>query len=275
MNEINVKELSNSTNRNNNISSIRLVAAFMVIAGHMSYIAGTTAPKLWEHGIQAIGVYIFFILGGYLITQSWLLDSNPYRYAIKRFFRIWPPLAVFVILATFIVGPLITQLSFKEYFSSGALKYLENLVLYVRYQLPGCFASTPYPNVINGSLWTLPVEVLMYILLPILINICRIRSRSKKSVGVFIAITVLVCVGDIVMTQLYPLNRLVFYGTDWIQALHIVPFYFIGSSLAMIKIENYLSLPVSVVLGFLLSCFSFNYIVMHILLYFILPYFIL
>jgi peptidoglycan/LPS O-acetylase OafA/YrhL len=30
------------------------------------------------------------------------------------------------------------------------------------YSLPGVFAANPYPNAVNGSLWSLPVEVLAY-----------------------------------------------------------------------------------------------------------------
>ena len=32
------------------------------------------------------------------------------------------------------------------------------------------FVDNPYPAAVNGSLWSLPVEVLMYMLLPLLLS---------------------------------------------------------------------------------------------------------
>ena len=49
------------------------------MAGHMAYIGGYTLPTLWGEGIQALGVKIFFLIGGFLIAKSWESDSNPDR----------------------------------------------------------------------------------------------------------------------------------------------------------------------------------------------------
>ena len=78
--------------RDNNFNIIRFVAAIMVMAGHMAYIGGYTLPTLWGEGIQALGVKIFFLIGGFLIAKSWESDSNPVRYMTKRVFRIFPAL---------------------------------------------------------------------------------------------------------------------------------------------------------------------------------------
>ena len=75
--------------RDNNFNIIRFVAAIMVMAGHMAYIGGYTLPTLWGEGIQALGVKIFFLIGGFLIAKSWESDSNPVRYMTKRVFRIF------------------------------------------------------------------------------------------------------------------------------------------------------------------------------------------
>lgn len=48
------------------------------MAGHMAYIGGYTLPTLWGEGIQALGVKIFFLIGGFLIAKSWESDSNRY-----------------------------------------------------------------------------------------------------------------------------------------------------------------------------------------------------
>ena len=77
-----------TNSRENNFNIIRFMAAIMVMAGHMAYIGGYSLPILWGQGIQSLGVKIFFLIGGYLISKSWLSDPNPLRYSIKRIFRI-------------------------------------------------------------------------------------------------------------------------------------------------------------------------------------------
>ena len=70
-----------TNSRENNFNIIRFMAAIMVMAGHMAYIGGYSLPILWGQGIQSLGVKIFFLIGGYLISKSWLSDPNPLRYS--------------------------------------------------------------------------------------------------------------------------------------------------------------------------------------------------
>lgn len=59
---------------------------------------------------------------------------------------------------------MVTQFSLGRYLAAdGTWTYLQNILLVTRYELPGVFTGNIYPDVVNGSLWTLPLEVLMYI----------------------------------------------------------------------------------------------------------------
>ncbi|MFG5994959.1 hypothetical protein N4R04_25545, partial [Salmonella enterica subsp. enterica serovar Pomona] len=71
---------------------------------------------------------------------------------------------VAVFFCAFLVGPLVTTLSIKEYFSdSNTYNYLKTILLFPMYwTLPGVFDSSSFNNSINGSLWTLPFELLCY-----------------------------------------------------------------------------------------------------------------
>ena len=51
---------------NNNFSTIRLMAAFLVFAGHMYVLMGMESPFIMLQSIHRMGVKIFFICGGYL-----------------------------------------------------------------------------------------------------------------------------------------------------------------------------------------------------------------
>ena len=57
-----------------------------------------------------------------------------------------------------------------DYFSSPASwLHLKNAsVFWLNFSLPSVFVSNPVAGVINGSLWTLPIESAFYVLLPIL-----------------------------------------------------------------------------------------------------------
>jgi peptidoglycan/LPS O-acetylase OafA/YrhL len=71
-------------------------------------------------------------------------------------------------VTVFVLGPVVTTLPVAAYLSSrDTLAYLlGNLFLDTQYLLPGVFVSNPVPGV-NGSLWTIPLEVVLYIVLGI------------------------------------------------------------------------------------------------------------
>ena len=177
--------------RDNNFNIIRFVAAIMVMAGHMAYIGGYTLPTLWGEGIQALGVKIFFLIGGFLIAKSWESDSNPVRYMTKRVFRIFPALIAFTLVAAYVIGPILSTLTINEYFQSPLVRnYLRNILLFPAYSLPGVFETNPYPNAVNGSLWTLPIEFAMYILVPIILILAGKKKEKRYSFAFVSVITV-------------------------------------------------------------------------------------
>lgn len=155
-------------NRDNNFDFLRFFAAALVILSHSFPLTGKGfEPYLWLTGYAAFGdlaVNIFFVLSGFLITRSWISDSNFFSYAQKRVLRIFPGLVFAVFVTVFVFGPLLTSFGLKEYFSSSiTLNYLRNIFLFpIHYILPGVFQGNIYPNAVNGSLWTLSVEFPLY-----------------------------------------------------------------------------------------------------------------
>lgn len=234
--------------RNNSVTLLRLVAAFLVLSGHMSRICGITPIILFGEQVHSMGVKIFFLLGGVFITQSWQKDPHPLRYAVKRFFRIWPPLAVYVLIAAFVIGPIFTQVPLKDYFTSPVLGgYLNNLRLYMVYTLPGLFGSNPCPNEVNGSLWTLPVETAMYLMVPLF---CILQGKIKDhKIREIVAwgVAILAYVGRLVLNTM-PGETLIIYATDWFAAMDIIPFYFVGMAYAHSDLKKYLNVPLALLL---------------------------
>ncbi len=153
----------------NNFNLMRLVAAWMVIYGHASAITRVpfTDAFAWLtqlRGAGAVAVDLFFVASGFLIAAS--LERNNVRgYLVSRGLRIVPALAVCIALTAFVLGPLLTTAAGYwndartwEYFAVNASLALS------RFHLPGVFEQHPN-TVVNGSLWTLPNEARLYVLL--------------------------------------------------------------------------------------------------------------
>ena len=83
--------------RRNNFDAVRLVAATSVIFSHAFLIGeGTQDPEplMRLTGGQTIlgvvGVFVFFTISGFLVTQSFETTHSPARFAAKRVLRFKP-----------------------------------------------------------------------------------------------------------------------------------------------------------------------------------------
>jgi peptidoglycan/LPS O-acetylase OafA/YrhL len=153
------------TSRRNNLDVVRLFAASLVVFSHSFVLLGQKDPGMLWQTPGAIGVYIFFAVSGYLIAKSWDADPHLGRFLTRRILRIFPALAACILLSVLLLGPALTRLPLRQYFASvETWDYLHNIVLKISYHLPGVFELNPYPGAVNGSLWSLPVEFVMYLL---------------------------------------------------------------------------------------------------------------
>jgi len=148
----------------NNFDFIRVFAAGLVLFSHQFALLGIAEPVLIRQvGFGSLGVCIFFSISGFLISQSWERDPNAARFIARRFLRIWPALFVVTALSVLVLEPLTSSHSLMNYLSlSETWNYFKTLLLLIKYKLPGVFASNPYAHAVNGSLWTIPLEVKWY-----------------------------------------------------------------------------------------------------------------
>lgn len=262
--------------RENNFGVIRLLGALVVIIGHMYTLVGQAVPSILWNTVNSLGVAIFFCIGGYLITLSWLREPNFIRYMVKRVFRIFPLLIVCVLITVFVLGPLLTDLSVGEYFSHPLTwAYLKNMALNINYALPGVFTDNIIANSVNGSIWCLPVELVLYVVIPIYISIGSCMPEKVRNVYYWIAAAAVCILGAVWTTWFYD-THYVFYNMDFSQAILIVPYYFVGSLVAVCKLEKYLNLQIAsiaVILGA-----GFNFLpapFVYIAAYILIPYVIL
>ena len=164
----------------NNFDALRLLAALAVLYSHQYPVTGTTPPE-WMN-VPMIGgaaVMAFFVISGYLVTLSWWAQPHLLAFTAKRVLRIWPALIVVVLLALLVLGPSFTSLPLTDYLHSSATwDYLRNVFLQIRFNLPGVFADHPIAHTVNGSLWTIPIEVACYVVLAIAGLFGLLKSRK-------------------------------------------------------------------------------------------------
>jgi peptidoglycan/LPS O-acetylase OafA/YrhL len=155
--------------RDNNFDLLRLGAAIVVLASHCYPLTASGEDPLqrWTgHTAGELGVTIFFAISGYLVTLSWLGDPEPRRFVARRGLRLLPALTVVAFLTAFVLGPAFTTLGLGAYLADpGPYLYAfrTSVLVTVAGTLPGLFFDNPFPNAVNGSLWTLPVEALAYV----------------------------------------------------------------------------------------------------------------
>ncbi|WP_298207627.1 acyltransferase [Acidovorax sp.] len=181
---------SPATHPGNNFDAIRIVAATMVLYSHHFALTGQMEPSFFGiHSLGGLAVTIFFVLSGYLVNASWQRDPNLWRFGLRRFLRIWPALTVAVVLTAYVLGAWVTQLPLKEYLTHRATaNYLQALGMKIQFVLPGVFENNPYRLGVNGSLWTIPIEVRCYIALGLagLIGLLKYRPVLLLSIAVLI-----------------------------------------------------------------------------------------
>ena len=160
--------------RDNNFNLIRALAALAVLVTHCFVLAtgSTDREPLWKAlGVTwgVIAVDVFFLTSGFLITGSLSAKKDLWSFFTARLLRIYPALAVAMLLSVAFLGAFISTVSPSSFFfhPKTVLFLFKNMTLFsgVSFQLPGVFSSNPYPLVVNGSLWTLPAEVRLYVIL--------------------------------------------------------------------------------------------------------------
>jgi len=130
---------------------------------------------------------MFFCLSGYLVAGSAVRTRSVPLFLSYRGLRIFPALAVEVTLSAMLLGPMLTTLPLKEYFSDRQfLEYFGNIISIVRYTLPGVFADNPVPNIVNVSLWTLRPEFYCYFAMTLLM-LSSIVYRTNWYTWLFLA----------------------------------------------------------------------------------------
>jgi peptidoglycan/LPS O-acetylase OafA/YrhL len=156
---------------------LRLAAATSVLFSHAFLIAEGTDKReplrhlLGPHNIVGLyGVFTFFIISGFLLTNSLASRAEPVQFSINRSLRIVPGFLFCIVATSFLIGALVTPLGLRAYYEQPeTYAYVWSSLACLcdgGWVFP--FQFSTYQNlfgVTNGSLWSLPYEVLSYLFL--------------------------------------------------------------------------------------------------------------
>ena len=222
--------------QNNNFDLLRFIGAALVLFGHSFVFLGRPEPLVFgwlPYG--PLGVYMFFTISGFLIVKSWNYDPCWYRFLARRALRIFPALAVCILLTLFVLGPALTTVSLADYFRNPATYlYLLNIALFPVYSLPGVFADNTFPNAVNGSLWSLPLEFALYLSIA---GLGLTIGKWRPLVGVAVAMTL------VLLAPLWawkPESTLVLYGNEVRQLVVCGAYFYVGAAMLLLGAEKIL-----------------------------------
>lgn len=151
--------------RANGFDLMRRLLALGIVIVH-GFVLTTGNPDAMPGVARAFADLIlpgFFALSGFLVAGSLARAGSLPEFLMLRLLRIIPALAVVLIATVLLLGPLLTALPLRDYFRDPGVP----LYLYSQphFQLPGLFESNPRAGVVNGSLWTIPLELTCYAML--------------------------------------------------------------------------------------------------------------
>lgn len=242
--------------RSNNFDIIRLIAATVVIVSHSYPLTGTAEPfipYIVYANAGGLSVAVFFAISGFLVTRS-VERNNVTDYMSARILRIFPGLFFALMFDALIVGPYFTTLPLKEYFAGYSFQaHIRSIFLFtLDTALPGVFEHNPFPTWVNGSLWSLPYEFLLYLFLPMIFIIGGLKRNSNWILFIF-SITAYFLAKSGIVGLTYGNQGTPIFGSVYpYLVLEYAPFFIIGSSLWVYREK----IPMSPAIIFILFALS-------------------
>lgn len=183
--------------QDNSFDILRLFWAVMVLFSHCFALpqGGNRHEPLaaltnGQTTFGSLAVDAFFVISGFLITQSWLRSKGQADYLRKRVRRIYPGFLVAALFCAAIVGPPASDSVSAYLHGFHPLRFVWSALTLSLLALPPVFAHLPFYSEINGSLWTIRYEFWCYLLLAALGALGLLQKRGAVA-GLFLLVLLL------------------------------------------------------------------------------------
>ncbi|MGY6625183.1 acyltransferase family protein [Acinetobacter johnsonii] len=168
------------------IDGLRAIAVSLVIFNHLGW-------SLFSGGY--IGVDIFFVISGYLITIILTREIQSQQFSIARFYkkrvvRLAPAYFTVLAVVSIVAWQVMLPSELTEYFESVIYATLLLANIYMRNEV-GDYFSPSVENVPLLHLWSLGVEEQFYIFWPLFLWMFFVKS-SRKHLWIMISIFIIV-----------------------------------------------------------------------------------
>jgi len=168
----------------NNFDAIRLAMAMLVVWSHSFALHFGSEQTEWislalngAYNAGNLGVMAFFVISGFLITQSWERSKSARSYFEKRVRRIYPGFLVCIAICAFAIAPLFGG-------QQPDIAKTVGLNLLLKGALPDAFPNNVAAGPINGSLWSISYEFWCYI--GVAVGASWLLKRPRVLIGLFL-----------------------------------------------------------------------------------------
>lgn len=174
----------------NNLNILRAFFSINVVLYHCYALSNSESLKFLNNILNPdLAVQGFFIISGFLIPQSYERAKSIKEFYKKRLLRLYPAYITIIILSA-VLGVFFSNFEVKQYFLSIQLyKYIAANAFFLNFlqqSLPGVFVNNIF-TAVNGSLWTLKIEVAFYLIVPIIVYM-----KKKYKANILYPILILV-----------------------------------------------------------------------------------
>lgn len=162
----------------NRFDALRLCFASLVAVYHLVALAGLdggSGVEGWLAGLAEVSIQGFFVVSGALVFASLERSSGLLDYAAKRVRRLYPAYLLIIALPAIVALVMTWDVAGVSSYLGANLVFLN----FLEPTLPGLFAENRF-DAVNGALWTIKIEVMFYMVLPLIaVPLARCGLRGK------------------------------------------------------------------------------------------------